>query len=64
MAALWVCVEAIEDGAEDAVGRLVLVGLKPGPDEVGQVAIRTHCAASRAVERASASNAFRSPRIA
>ena len=42
----------------------VLVGLKPGPDEVRQVAIGAHCAASRAAVRASASNAARRPFIA
>ena len=62
--ALWGRGELVEHGIQDAVRERRDALLQPRPNDARDVAIGAHCAASRAVGRASASSAARSPRIA
>ena len=62
--ALWGRVQQVEDGVEDAVRGLVLVGAQPRPDDARDVPFGMHQMTSRTGVRESASSAARSARIA
>ncbi len=63
-AVLWGRVEQGEDVVEEAIRGLVLVRAQPRPDDARRVEVGAHRATSWTGDRASASSAARSPRIA